>query len=421
MQILALLGAATVVFATLFVLLQFNHTWNSCQSHQTTNAQGSQHDPFSDVSDLTTVQPASLPPSTKPRSVFQQPKVAFLFLIKTHFPLEKVWDAFFPEKLNSFYSIYFHTKPGEKVKILDRFKPFMIPSVPTEWGSNLFDSQLQLLLYALSDPLNVRFFFISDTTIPLKPLQFIYTTVMALPGSSFCICPRSQSMTTYNHVKTKLSRLFVNERTWRKAEMWSVINRKHAQFFHESVMHLREIMRVSAPIDQMVIAPDEYAFVSLMYKEGLQYEINNFSSINDDNEIHEGMCHTYVFWADFAPHHGFHRACPALANCGQEVGDGAWQRKAEATLAANRSASVVSSVLAQITPPLCVSFNPFYFTRISETHLEQLMSGPLLMARKFHEYGKVVLTSTKCGKVSQAMNIQDYLICALAAKTRKLT
>ena len=344
-------------------------------------------------------------------------KVAFLFLTTSRFPFEPMWDEYLSRNFSHMYTVYIHTKPDAAVAMGARFRARIIPSVSSSWGENLVDAQIQLLFYALSDPRNAYFVFLSDSTIPLKPLHVVHDAIVGMKGrSAFCICPWEQALFAYSKLTPNVTQLFPQiHHHWRKADMWSILHRTHAQFFTHQALDIHRIsLLMNTDADELILAPDEYVFVSLLLREGKQKEIVDFYRVQPRNKVHQGACPTYFFWDDFSEEHGQYKAAPHLADCEIEDNPSRW-RRAAASLAAT-SASMTppnrARALARLTPALCSDQKPYTFVRVSEDDLDTLIHYPsLLFARKFQENASVLLTSTRCGRIGEALPIHAFLRC----------
>ncbi|KAH1248387.1 hypothetical protein GmHk_05G012000 [Glycine max] len=118
----------------------------------------------------------------------QGPKVAFLFIARNRLPLEMVWDAFFRGGDRKF-SIFVHCRPGFLLNKATTRSPYFLnrqvnDSVQVEWGeSSMIEAERVLLRHALSDPLNDRFVFLSDSCIPLYNFSYTYDYIMSTSTS----------------------------------------------------------------------------------------------------------------------------------------------------------------------------------------------------------------------------------------------
>ena len=99
-------------------------------------------------------------------------KIAFLFLVRGHMPLEEIWREFFNFHANqSHFSIYVHPHHGFKYHKSSFFYGKEIEGTQNvKWGGM---SQVRaiknLVKAALKDPLNDWFTLMSETCIPLHP------------------------------------------------------------------------------------------------------------------------------------------------------------------------------------------------------------------------------------------------------------
>ena len=407
-----MLGAWRSVVGTLLVLGLTYQCYYATQLNTSTAS----------LRDFATQRSASVPHDVRDRPK----KIALLFLINKNFPFEVLWNRYLPpadefEQINQIhnvsspssapYSIYIHSMPEQKHLTLTvpRFKRRVIPSVPSEWFWNLLDPQLQLLAYAQGDPDNEKFYFISDSSIPLKPWPQLYRKVMSQPGSSFCIAPRNQSGSSYLR---GIENLFPDPNHWRKADMWTVLSRDAAKFLHYSAMEARGVMSFLQNA-RIRAAPDETVFISMLLRGGMQDDIINYPQLEAYNTIHQGDCRSHwYYWPDFTPNHP-QAVTGGLSKCQVEQD---WKRKEWEALSTQvmddaTEESLREEMMASLTKPLCVKLTPYNLLRVSETDLEELLEGPMWLARKVSTGATVVLTTTRCGKRGQIMSIADFLSC----------
>jgi len=352
-------------------------------------------------------------------------KIALLFIIQRHLPLEVFWNRYLPlddDESNQIrnnssrapYSIYIHSIPEQKNLFLNipRFKERVIASVPSEWYWNLLDPQLQLLAYALADPDNEKFYFISDSSIPLKPWPQLYREVMSQRGSSFCFYPRNQARDSYFKGTEKL---FPDPEHWRKADMWMVLSRAAATFLHYSAIEARGLVNFLRS-SSLPAAADESLFISLMLREGMQSDIINYSQVDKENAYHQGDCRPHWFyWAGFMDYPD-NPAFSGLSHCilEHEQPRQEWEALSNQAMDSATEESQRQELMARLTQNVCIKWTPFQFLRMSQSNLEEILDSPMWMARKISENATVVLTTTLCGKVGQILPITDFLTCHFA-------
>ncbi|KAG6490412.1 hypothetical protein ZIOFF_051708 [Zingiber officinale] len=158
------------------------------------------------------------------------PKIAFLFLSRSHLPLDFVWHAFFQNAEEQKYSIYVHSEPGFVFDRTTTRSPFFfgrqIPdSIKVIWGeSTMIEAERLLLAAALKDPANQRFAFISDSCVPLYNFSYIYNYVISSP-KSFVDSFLDKKEGRYS---PKMFPTIPRDR-WRKGSQWITLVRKHAK------------------------------------------------------------------------------------------------------------------------------------------------------------------------------------------------
>lgn len=120
------------------------------------------------------------------------PKIALLFLTNTdpHFP--GIWDYYINSAGSNRVSVYIHPKHPEKVM----WHPeAIIPVIqPTEWG-HITCAYRALLAEALKDPDNLKFIFLSESCVPIKPFDQLYVELCKHPNESWV---KRMPITTYD-------------------------------------------------------------------------------------------------------------------------------------------------------------------------------------------------------------------------------
>jgi hypothetical protein len=108
-------------------------------------------------------------------------KVAFLFLVLDNPNFPNVWDAYFKgheEQIN----IYLHPKYPKKNTWRQKC---VIPDLQeTGWGY-IVSAYIALLTKALEDPKNEKFIFVSESCLPVKPFNEMFSRIMANKDESF--------------------------------------------------------------------------------------------------------------------------------------------------------------------------------------------------------------------------------------------
>ena len=143
---------------------------------------------------------------------------------------EEVWNNFFQGVDPSCYSIYIHYKENKPLMYFDQYK---LPHCrETAWGEiSLVQAQNLLLEEGLKDRENTNFIFLSNSCIPLKAFDEIYSHVR-VDMSYFNFFPPGQCFPLCNRVLT-----FIDARVVQKAHQWCILNRKHAALMLELAVH----------------------------------------------------------------------------------------------------------------------------------------------------------------------------------------
>ncbi|KAE8075644.1 hypothetical protein FH972_014339 [Carpinus fangiana] len=158
------------------------------------------------------------------------PKIAFLFLVRRHLPLDFLWAAFFKNGDAANFSIYIHSEPGFVFDEMTTSSHFFYGrqlknSIQVVWGeSSMIEAERLLLDKALDDPANRRFVLLSDSCVPLYNFGYIYNKVISSP-KSFVDSFLDAKECRYN---PKMSPAIPEEK-WRKGSQWITLVRRHAE------------------------------------------------------------------------------------------------------------------------------------------------------------------------------------------------
>jgi Core-2/I-Branching enzyme len=99
-------------------------------------------------------------------------KIAFLFLVRDHIPVEDLWREFFTFRTNpEQYSVHVHPRHGFKFPTTSFFHGREIPNTQNvKWGSTaVIKAVKNLVREALKDPRNEWFTHMSETCVPVHP------------------------------------------------------------------------------------------------------------------------------------------------------------------------------------------------------------------------------------------------------------
>lgn len=179
-------------------------------------------------------------------------KIAFLFLVRSEIFHEDLWHRFFKGHENQ-YSVYIHSKNKLNSKF---FKKYEIPiKVKTNW-ENTMNAQIMLLKFALKDLKNMKFIFISESTIPLQNFDYVYKSLFSHPHSQFNFFPNPNLDRNFPPISK--DKIFKNSQ-------WVVLNRKHAEQMVADSIFLPLI--ASKPYD------NEHYPSTFLLNKGLSHEI----------------------------------------------------------------------------------------------------------------------------------------------------
>lgn len=108
-------------------------------------------------------------------------KIAFLFLVLEDPNFTNVWDSYFLGH-ETHINVYIHPKyPSLNTW---RHKDVIADIQPTGWGF-IISAYLALMTEAIKDPDNVKFIFVSESCLPVKPFSQMYSRIMSDKDESF--------------------------------------------------------------------------------------------------------------------------------------------------------------------------------------------------------------------------------------------
>lgn len=227
-------------------------------------------------------------------------KIALLFLTIVDVYHQNYWQDFLRGN-DGRYSLYVHSKfpmPSDSF-----FKRYELPiRVPTKW-EHVMRAQIELLRQALKDPKNMRFIFLSESTLPLQNFDTVYNTVISNKKSLFPHCrnPHQYSSPAQRDYQSKAhagtfwgshsynpSRILhgIPSHLQYKNHSWIILNRKHAQLMVDDKKYLDTITKA-------IIDNEHYPSTFLALK-GLLNEVDNYQATYDDWAI-PGPSSPFVF------------------------------------------------------------------------------------------------------------------------------
>lgn len=163
-------------------------------------------------------------------------KLAFLFLTTGPIYHENYWQEFFsrdPER----HTVYVHAK--SPLPSTSCFKAYELTKTEETSWANTMRAQIALLKEALKDPLNEKFIFVSETTIPLQPFEKTYATLMEHPESMFYFVPNPHVHRNVNSFMLQDRNLQpIPEKRQYKNSQWVILNRAHAQLMVDDTEYI---------------------------------------------------------------------------------------------------------------------------------------------------------------------------------------
>jgi hypothetical protein len=186
-------------------------------------------------------------------------KIAFCFLIYEEIYNEELWYDFFKNVDKSKYSVYIHYKIDKPLKYFNDYK--LKTTIETCWGClSIVQAQNLILKEALKDDMNQHFIWVSDSCVPLKSFDSMYT-FLDTNKSYYNKSPDSQVFPRANKLLN-----YIERKNIKKANMASIINRKHAKLFVENDANIRKWF---TNIDNV----DEIVYITLLYHNNLKNEL----------------------------------------------------------------------------------------------------------------------------------------------------
>jgi len=186
-------------------------------------------------------------------------KIALCFLIYDKINHEQIWYDYLKNIDPNKYNIYIHYKENKPLKHFEKYK--LKNCIETCYGClSVVLAQNLILKEALKDPLNHHFIWLSGACIPIKSFNYVYNYLDVKKsyyniGSDKRVFPRANYALNYID-KTKI----------KKANMASIINRKHAELFVNNDNNIKKWFKNIKNVD-------EHAYISLLYYYNLQNEL----------------------------------------------------------------------------------------------------------------------------------------------------
>ncbi|MDA9173121.1 beta-1,6-N-acetylglucosaminyltransferase, partial [bacterium] len=221
-------------------------------------------------------------------------KIAFCFLVRKNLNQLDIWLEFFRGHEDRF-SVYFHVADLEGSDQGFTKEHTIDEHVDTKWGGDLYGAVRLLYASALTTESNCKVVLLSESTIPVRNFQYVYTYLTTHNKSHVGYTPRDSTghneratlkMMRQRFVKNSnrsetFSR-YVDPQHWYFNEMWTILNREHA--------HLIANDAVIWKYFESAFAWDENYPMYIL-------------SVHNQKEIElERECCTFVNWAEAVVH-----------------------------------------------------------------------------------------------------------------------
>lgn len=161
-----------------------------------------------------------------PPKISANPKIAFMFLTPGALPFEMLWDKFFQGHEGKF-SVYVHASRDKPVHFSRYFIGREIHSDKVDWGKiSMVDAERRLLANALKDPDNQHFVLLSDSCIPLRTFEYVYSYLLYTNVSFIDSFEDPGPHGTGRYIEYMLPE--VEKKNFRKGSQWFTMKRQHA-------------------------------------------------------------------------------------------------------------------------------------------------------------------------------------------------
>lgn len=189
-------------------------------------------------------------------------KLAFLFLIYDTIHHEELWYNFFKNIDHCKYSIYVHYKTNVALKYFEKYK--LKNCIPTEYCKpSIVAAQTLLIKEALNDPLNYKFITVSQSCIPLKSFDYIYSD-LTKDDMGYFNTAMDMEQYRFDSLLENFDKSII-----KKSANWFILNRELAKDMSDNIYIL--------PKFEKVFCPEEHYFIMVVYL------------MNKTNQIHQNF------------------------------------------------------------------------------------------------------------------------------------
>ena len=144
---------------------------------------------------------------------------------------EDVWNLFFKNADPEKYVVLIHYKNQQTLEFFESAK--LKECIPTKYGdSSLIHAQNLLMKEALKDPDVYKMVILSNTCIPLKSFDYVYSKLTADNNGHFNECPQSQCFP-----RCESATRYIHRNDIYKSSQWFIANRRHAECYIQYAMN----------------------------------------------------------------------------------------------------------------------------------------------------------------------------------------
>lgn len=182
-------------------------------------------------------------------------KIAFLFLTRGDVNFPNIWEKYFLGNEDK-YNIYIH--PKEKNNVKSFMKYHIIDNIiSTKWGDiSIVKSINSLLKQAIKDPENKSFCILSESCLPIRNFNFLYKNINFNKTTFKSMKIDERTLRRFDYLKNP-EKLGINKNTFKKAETWSILNRKH-------VINIINNQDTFLKTFNDVYVPEEHFYITLL-------------------------------------------------------------------------------------------------------------------------------------------------------------
>lgn len=254
--------------------------------------------------------------------------VHFLFMVNGDLPHAKLWQKWLTNAAPGSWRAFVHCKDPAACNrtVLPSLPGFeMVETTPTWYCHDLVTAMTRLLSTALGKQDQLRgamrqkFVFLSDSTLPAKPFNKVYQTLMDNDNSDFCIFPRNQWGT---------ASIDGQDVYLVKHHQWVILNQAHAAEFVQQWVPVdsRGVWRIWLKSghwqnNERYVSPqhfyhppatnwcaDEWAFLATVFgiveNRGASTDMQHFGGgklilEGADSLVSQGVCRTFTYWNSY--------------------------------------------------------------------------------------------------------------------------